>query len=152
MAKTLVWSGELDDALVQRVYQGGWTKLVLCSEGGDIYCARAICDYLRTRPREILVTGKCFSAATAIAVAGSHCSATPGTRFMVHKPYTTGVEGGSHVLQNEKAELDVWLAWYSDLLVERTKLARNDWEDLLVAETYMSVAGALDVGLIDEVS
>jgi len=152
MSKSLIWSGDVDDALVRLVYKGNWTKLVLCSEGGDIYAARAICDYLLKRGnKEVLVTGKCFSSATAIAISGSHCSSTPGTRFMVHKPHTTGVEGGVSVLKNETKELDEWLDWYVDLLVTRTNLSESDWMDLLEAETYMGAPAALDAGLIDKI-
>lgn len=144
-----MWSGDIDDGLVSLVYKGGWSKLVLCSEGGDIYAARAICDYLARHERHVIVTGKCFSAAPAVAIAATSCVATPGCRFMVHKPHCTGVEGGPHVLKNETEELNVWLTWYLDLLTERTKLSREDWSDLLDAETYMSATAALDAGLVD---
>lgn len=151
MTKHLIFSGDIDNSLVQQVYQGGWSKLILCSEGGDIYCCRAICDYLARNERKVHVVGKCFSAATAIAVSGSSCTASPGCRFMLHKPHSTGVEGGSHVLKNEKDELDVWTSWYLDLLEARTKTSRADWEDLLAAETYLSASAALDAGLIDKI-
>jgi len=144
-----VWSGDIDDGLVSLVYKGGWSKLVLCSEGGDIYAARAICDYLGRVERHVVVTGKCFSSATAVAVAATSCVATPGCRFLLHTPSALGVEGGSKVLKNETHELDVWLTWYKDLLCERTKLSREDWTDLLEAETYMSATAALDAGLVD---
>jgi len=151
MPKYLVFSGDIDDSLVQQVYKGEWSKLILCSDGGDIYCTRAICDYLAKNERKVYVIGKCFSAATAIAVSGSRCVASPGCRFMVHKPHSTGVEGGSHVLKNEKEELDVWTAWYLNLLEARTKTTRADWEDLIAAETYLSASAALDAGIVDKI-
>ena len=149
--KDLVFSGDVDDPLVTLVYKGGWNRLVLSSEGGCIYCCRAICDYLlKEDDKQILLTGRCFSSSTAIAVAGAHCSATTGTRFMVHAPHTDSVEGTARSLENEKNELDAWLSWYLDLLECRTKLPRSDWKDLVENETYLSASAALELGLIDD--
>lgn len=151
--KDLVFSGDVDDALVTQVYKGEWKGLTLSSEGGCIYCCRAICDYLlKEDNKEILLTGRCFSSSTAIAVAGAHCVATPGTRFMVHVPHTDSVEGIARTLENEKKELDAWLTWYLDLLECRTKLPRSDWKDLIENETYLSASAALEIGLIDEIA
>lgn len=149
--RKLVWAGDVEDELVAKVYKGGWSTLVLSSEGGDLYACRAIVDYLTKHEKPILVTGKCFSCATAIAVAASKCEATPGTRFMVHRPHIMGLNGESDVIAREKHELDTWLKWYLDLLVRRTHTPKETWEDLVQDETYLSSRAALDIGLVDSI-
>lgn len=149
--RQLVWAGDVDDELVWRVYAGGWSRLVLCSEGGDLYAARAVSDYLLAHPKPVLVTGRCFSAATAVAVSASWCRATPGTRFLVHRPCASDLGSGEmEELAREKDELTVWYKWYLQLLAERTCAPRATWEDLAGDETYFGVAAALKLGLVDE--
>ncbi len=149
--RKLVWAGEIDDELVAKVYRGGWSSLTLCSYGGDIYAARAIVDYLLRRPKPVLVTGACFSAAIAIAVAGEVCYATPGTKFMVHPPSIEHINGLSRHLGNEAKELDEWLAWYLSLLADRTDADRQTWKEMLEADTYFGVLIAQELGLVDGV-
>lgn len=150
--KKLVWAGDVDNELVGKVWKGGWSKLILCSDGGCIYSARAVCDYLLANPKPVLATGRCFSAATAICVAAETCLATPGTRFMVHEPSVDSTSGGARQMKNEAEEMRVWLDWYLGLLADRTHTDRRAWHDLVRAETYLSAAAARDVGLIDGVT
>ncbi len=149
--KKLVHSGEIDDDLVGKVYRGGWSELTLCSYGGDIYAARAVVDYLLAHPKPVLITGACFSASLAIAVAGEVCYATPGARFMIHRPEAKNVEGHSRELRNEAAEIDDWVKWYLELIAGRTDADFQTWNEMLEDETYFGVKIAQELGLVDGV-
>jgi ATP-dependent protease ClpP protease subunit len=149
MAKKLVYAGEVGSELVQKVLRGGWTELILCSDGGCIYCARAICDYLLATEKKVLVTGQCMSAATAIAACGNPCIATTSTRFMVHPGGAEGATGGEKEMRNHAEELKVWNDWYIELLARRTKEGEEVWRDLFREESCFGARIALELGLID---
>lgn len=151
MGKRITHSGDVDDDLVVKVYSGGWERMTLCSEGGDLYAARAISDYLLIHPKPVLVTGKCFSAAIAVAVSASCCRATPGTRFMAHRPSITGLSGQAAEIAKEKDELTVWYKWFLQLLADRTDTPLEEWKDLADDETYFGIQAALKLGVVDEV-
>ena len=151
MPKKLVYSGEIGNELVKAVWAGNWTELVLCSEGGDTDCCRAICDYLLSHEKRILVTGKCMSAATAIVACGNPAIATPSTRFMVHKSNIESVSGTAREMVNHGEELKLWDEWYVNLLEQRTKASSEQWRELCSEETCFGSKVALELGLVDEV-
>ena len=151
MTKRLVYSGEINGELVQRVLKGGWSELVLCSDGGCTYCMRAICDYLLTHEKKVLVTGQCMSSATAIVACGSPAVCTESCRFLVHKSHLDGASGGIPEMKNNAEELRIEEEWYFDLLAKRTGTPDITWRELCMEESCFGATVALELGLVDKI-
>ena len=133
------------------MYKTGWSELVLFSDGGCIYAANAVCDYLLAHEKKVIAVGQCMSAATAIIACGSPAVCSPGTVFMVHPPHAQDIGGRAHEVKNHAVELDRWEKWYMELLSERTGTTVDQWKDLMEQEAHFGAKVALELGLVDEV-
>ena len=151
MPKRLIHSGEVNDFLVEKVYKPGWSELVLFSDGGCIYAASAVCDYLLTHEKKVIGVGQIMSAATAIIACGSPALCSPNTVFMVHSPHCQDIGGRAHEVKNHALELDRWERWYLELLETRTGTSQDQWKDLMTEETHFGAKVALELGLVDEI-
>jgi ATP-dependent protease ClpP protease subunit len=151
MNKKLVFSGEINNDLVEKVYRGGWSELILCSDGGCTYCMRAICDYLLKHDKKVMVVGQCMSSATAIVACGAPAVCSENCRFLVHKTHLDGASGGIPEMKNNAEELRIEEEWYFDLLEQRTKTTQDVWRELCSEESCFGSKLALELGLVDEI-
>lgn len=144
--------GEINDAFLRVI----WTApdiLVMSSEGGDMPSCFSAVDFLELHPTSILVTGVCLSAAVPVLASGVQRLATRRTRFMVHPITVDGlkrVERGR--LQLEAEDLGRLTKEYCRILARRTKRPATWWESAMTTETWMDVAEAKKIGLVDRVA
>jgi ATP-dependent protease ClpP protease subunit len=151
MAKKILHAGEINHDLVEKVYKGGWSELVLLSDGGCTYCMRAICDHLLSHDKRVLVVGQCMSSATAIVACGAPAVCSENCRFLVHKTHMVEASGGIQEMKNNAEELRIESEWYFELLERRTKTTQEVWRDLCREETCFGATVALELGLVDEI-
>ena len=130
MTKRIIHSGEIDNSLVEKVYKPGWSELVLCSEGGCIYCARAVVDYLLAHDKKVIGIGQIY---------------------MAHFSSADGAAGGAHEMRNHAEELTRWNTWSLELLELRTGTSQDQWVDLMEKEVHFGAKVALELGLVDEI-
>ena len=134
-----------------QVWKGGWSEIVLCSDGGCVYCMRAVCDYLLAHDKKVIGVGHIMSSATAILACGSPAVCSPSCRFMVHKSHLDNASGGIAEMKNNAEELRIESDWYFDLLEQRTKVTQEVWRDLCHEESCFGAKTALELGLVDEI-
>lgn len=149
--------GELNEGHVSRLLAADEkAPLVLCSPGGPVEIARALCDVLLWCPRTILAVGEIASAAIPVLACGSKGRRFCGKScsFVFHLPYTErpGIiqEADAANLTNQLVGVREWL---HATLGDNTD--RNPtWWDTVVRngqDTQWSADDALLIGLADAV-
>lgn len=147
----IAYAGEINDRFLETLYQMP-RRLILSSEGGDVYTLGAAVDLLLgVGDVAIIGTGCIFSAAVPILTCGKTRFCTANTRFMVHEAYEDGVSGGARKLIREVRELRRASLLYLDTLAHRTKKSRAFWARLMRNEVYFGAKEALKWGVVDEV-
>lgn len=147
----IMFSGAIDDRFLETIYQMP-KRLILSSEGGDVYTMGAAIDLLQgLGDVEVIGTGCIFSAAVPILACGCSRSCTRQTRFMVHEAAEDGTTGGAYRLKLEARELRVANSIYLEALVKGTKKSRAFWARLMARTTFFGAQDALRWGLVDRI-
>lgn len=121
------------------------------SPGGDVAAGVAIYNYLNEHDGEVTVKvdGIAASIASLIAMAGDKIVMLPGSRMMVHLPWT--VAGGN---ADDMKQVINMLEKTGESMVPiyaaRTGLSEERINELLKAETWMTAQEAVDLGFADE--
>lgn len=125
--------------------------LSINSPGGSVFDALAIFNALRNSGAEITVRvmGIAASAASYIAMAGDKIVMPENTFMMVHNPIA-GVYGNADDMRELADVLDKVGASLLATYVKRTGKPENEVAALLAAESYLSAAECVDLGLADE--
>lgn len=123
------------------------------SSGGDVFTALAISNVIKARGNtNIIIDGICASAATLIAVAGSHISMANNALFMIHEP---AVYMSGYYQEAELVKVETSLNAIQETLIQTYKsrpLSEDvNLEDMLLDETWMSATEAKNYGFVDEV-
>ena len=147
-SKKLLLFEEITPETGRKVYAGGYTEIVLCTDGGDTDVMRAICEYLIRKPKVITVTGRCQSAGVPIAAAASELLAYPGVEWL-HHPATAEVEGPVSHIQNALESLHRQERWVDAFLEERTGRPARLWAADGLDEKVFTNKEALEWGLLD---
>lgn len=136
------------DALPESVTQ---IILRINSPGGEVFEAMSILNMLRAHKASVLavVDGLAASAGSVIAVGCDETVMSPGTQMMIHSPSTI-VWGNAHEMRKEADVLDS--VEESIISIYRDKAGESAWGELLVAETWYTAEGAVEVGLADRVA
>lgn len=114
--------------------------LVLNTCGGDLHCAFALYDALRSRPDiQVIGTGQVASSGILVLLGADRRSATPNTRFMCHPVACEGnAEQERLFLQNQIVSL----------IAERTGMALAYVQKLMSKVTWFGVKQAECLGLV----
>lgn len=127
--------------------------IVLNSDGGDVYEALGIIDYIHSLSVKvnIIARGRAFSAA------GLLLSCTTGLRaaskltyIMLHELSTYNVGTATDIKVNATHVDDLDLNMFS-LLANHTKQNKEFWEKVARRDFYMSADKALELGVIDQI-
>ena len=120
------------------------------SPGGEVSEAIAILNMLRAHRASVtaVVDGIAASAASVIAAGCDDVVMSPGTRMMIHSPWTYA-SGNASELRKAAMTLDS----FESSLVEiyEAKAGEQDWGALLAEETWLNSQEAVDLGLADRV-
>lgn len=120
------------------------------SPGGEVWEAMAILNMLAAHRARVIavVDGLAASAASFIAASCDETVMSPGSQMMIHSP--------SHIAWGNAAEmrktadfLDVLQASMIEVYTE--KAGEKDWAALLDAETWLTAAATVELGLADRV-
>ena len=128
-------------------------KIVLNSEGGDLWEALKIYDYIRAFAPElpIGVFGINMSASTVILAASKHRSASPNSRHLIHNPWAFAVGDAETMLiqsQELQVEEDNLVSIYVGLLGKTA----DEVKALMKPERIMTTQDAYNIGLINEIT
>lgn len=138
--------GELRDI------QASAIDLHLNCEGGEVFDGIAIYNALVNHPAEVTVyvDALAASAASFIAMAGSHRVMAKNARMMIHD--ASGLCIGNAREMRELADLlDDTSDNIASIYAERTGTKPEDWREAMRNETWYTAQAAVDAGLADAI-
>ena len=147
-------SGEITARTVEEVHQalssGRLDKIILNSQGGDLYAGFAIYDAILGKDITVHCTGFVASSAIVVMLGGAHRDATPLTRFMTHK-VAMETDNGIEPDPDDLRELETTTNLIVDLLTSRSRISKEVAQSLLAQNVHFGVREAESWGLIDGV-
>jgi len=120
------------------------------SPGGEVWEAMAILNMLGAHRAEVtaVVDGLAASAASFIAASCPETVMSPGSQMMIHSP--SSIAWGNAAEMRKTADfLDKLQQSMVEVYAE--KAGEKDWASLLEAETWLTAADAVELGLADRV-
>ena len=127
--------------------------LLLNSNGGDVYEALGIIDYMRSLPVPVNVVarGRAMSAGAMILCCGTGVrAASKQTTIMVHEASAEIYGKSADIKANADHIDDLEEDFYKEMEL-RTKQTADFWRKACRKDFYMSAAKALEYGIIDEI-
>lgn len=125
----------------------------LNSGGGDVFEGIEIYNYLKSLPNYITieVTALAASAASLVAMAGDKIIIRTGANMMVHEASTMAFGNKSDIQKtlNALTAIDTSIV---DIYHDRTGLDRNEIDNLIANETWLTADEAINKGFADEKS
>lgn len=166
VGSSIIWSGSISDKFLTLLLSSVLSErkdkekdkncLFLKSEGGCLYAATSVVDWLEQNPLTTVATGSCMSAAVPIVAAGQKGRrlATHRTRFMLHSVWAELPAVHLNSLKKEAEEMEYSWQAYCEMLARHTgKYDVNWWKKKCNTEAgwYFSPEEAVDLGIIDSV-
>ena len=140
-------------AFKEELFSGsGPITLHISSPGGDCIAASRIYTMLMDYPHDVTVQidGMAASAASVIAMAGTHVQMSPTSMMMIHNPFTVAM-GDSDEMRRAMQLLDEVKESIINAYEIKTGLSRTKLAHLMDSETWMSAHKAKALGFCDEV-
>jgi len=136
------------DALPDSVTQ---IILRINSPGGEVFEGVSILNMLRAHKATVtaVVDGLAASAASFIAAGCDETVMSPGTQMMIHSPWSF-TYGNAVELRKTAEMLDGIEASIVEIYTE--KAGEKDWTALLAADTWMTGAETVELGLADRIA
>lgn len=124
----------------------------LNSPGGDCIAASQIYTMLMDYPGDVTVQidGMAASAASVIAMAGTHVTMSPTSLMMIHNPFTIAM-GDTEEMRKAIQLLDEVKESIINAYQIKTGLSRAKISHLMDSETWMNALKAKEMGFCDEV-
>ena len=131
-------------------------KIILSSEGGDVYDGFGLIGYMESVPIKFHIhcVGKIMSMALPIAVAGDLTTASPYCTFMYHEisssiPYQENIQ----YFKQETRESERLQKMYDEYLINHTKLDKEFLDGIKGrrADYYFSAKEAIKYGVISKI-
>ena len=122
------------------------------SNGGSVFQAQAMYNFLRTHPANVTVRidGIAASAASLVAMAGDKIIMPENAMMMIHNP-AGGVMGEADEMRDMAEILDKIRDMIVNAYEAKTGQSREKIIDLMNAETWMSATEAHELNFCDEV-
>ena len=128
-------------------------NLLLNSNGGDVYEALGIIDYIESLsvPVNIIARGRAMSAGAMILCCGTGIrAASKSTTIMVHEA-SAEIFGKSGDIKANADHIDELEADFYKIMANKTKQDEEFWRKACRKDFYMSAIKAKELGLIDEI-
>jgi ATP-dependent Clp protease protease subunit len=128
-------------------------NILINSNGGDVYEALGIIDYIRILevPVNITARGRAMSAAAMILCCGTGIrAASASTTIMVHEA-SAEIFGRSTDIKANANHIDNLENDFYSMLEKYTNKDADYWRKACSKDYYMSAATAKELGLIDEI-
>lgn len=121
------------------------------SPGGAVHDGISIYNQLRNHGAriEVLVEGLAASIASIIAMSGDVIRMGTGSMMMIHSPWTIAL-GNADDMRKVADVLEKHEDALLDIYVKRSGAKRDDVQEMLAAETWMTGAEAMKHGFCDE--
>lgn len=122
------------------------------SPGGSVFDGLAIYNALRRHPAavEVRVEGLAASIASVIALAGDSVRIEPSAFMMIHNAWAL-VIGSATELVEMAATLEKIDGQLRAIYSKKTGRPEAEFAELMAAETWLTAAEALELGLVDAV-
>ena len=127
--------------------------LMLNTNGGDVYEALGIIDYMQSLsvPVNVVARGRAMSAGAMILCCGTGVrSASKQTTIMVHEA-SAEIYGKSADIKANADHIDDLEEDFYKVMESKTKQNADFWRKACRKDYYMSAAKALELGVIDEI-
>lgn len=127
--------------------------ILLNSNGGDVYEALGIIDYINTLsvPVNVVARGRAMSAAAMILCCGTGIrAASLSTTIMVHEA-SAEIIGKSADIKANADHIDELEEDFYRMMAAKTKNNEEFWRKACRKDFYMSAEKAKELGLIDKV-
>ena len=130
----------------------GPITLHINSPGGDCIAASQIYTMLMDYPHDVTVQidGMAASAASVIAMAGTHVTMSPTSMMMIHNPFTAAM-GDTAEMRKAIQLLDEVKESIINAYQIKTGQSRTKLSHLMDSETWMNAWKAKELGFCDEV-
>src|SRR3972149_1537627 len=144
---------ELIDVMAQVDKSAKEITVIINSSGGLVETGFAIYEFLTSlkKPITTIISGKCASMATIIALTGTKRQVVKGSEFLIHNPWINNVSGDASQLAEMsaaiKAEEDKMIALYSKVTGSSVK----GIELLMKEEKPMDLQKAKELGFVTEI-
>jgi len=128
-------------------------NLLLNSNGGDVYEALGIIDYIESLavPVNIIARGRAMSAGAMILCCGTGVrAASKSTTIMVHEA-SAEIFGKSADIKANADHIDELEEDFYKIMAIKTNQNEEFWRKACRKDYYMSAAKAKELGLIDEI-
>jgi ATP-dependent Clp protease protease subunit len=128
-------------------------NLLLNSNGGDVYEALGIIDYIESLsvPVNIIARGRVMSAGAMILCCGTGIrAASKSTTIMVHEA-SAEIFGKSADIKANADHIDALEEDFYKIMANKTKQDEEFWRKSCRKDFYMTANKAKELGLIDEV-
>lgn len=148
-------SGEILDGaeeLIQQIGDAPRVELRIDSPGGNSSAALAIYEAIQGREVSVEISGKCYSAAVTLAMAGARVKMAHDARMLLHRA-VQHVVGDSDVLRSEAKRLDKINARIIAIVCARTRQPEDVVRHWFASgvDTCFSADEAREAGLVDEI-
>lgn len=127
--------------------------LLINSNGGDVYEALGIIDYIESLsvPVNVIVRGRAMSAAAMILCCGTGIrAASKSSTIMVHEA-SAEIFGKSADIKANAEHIDELEEEFYKMMAKKTKHDEEFWRKACRKDYYMTAAKAVELGLIDKV-
>ena len=128
-------------------------NLLINSNGGDLYEALGIIDYIQTLsvPVNVIARGRAMSAAAMILCCGTGLrAASKSSTIMVHEA-SAEIFGKSADIKANAEHIDELEEEFYRMMAKKTKHDEDFWRKACRKDYYMTAQKALELGLIDKV-
>ncbi|MBQ2617191.1 MAG: Clp protease ClpP [Synergistaceae bacterium] len=166
MYKITNQSGDSTEILLYSLIEGGTTAakvikslqsnpsgnitLRINSDGGEVFDAIALYNYLKDKHVTVIIDGMCASAASIVAMCGEKIIMKSGSMMMIHNPVTLAF-GDSSDMKNAAEMLDKVTGIIEDIYQAKTGLQGEEIVEMMNAQTWMTPQEALEHGFCDEI-
>lgn len=127
--------------------------LLINTNGGDVYEANGIIDYIQTLdvPVNVIARGRAMSAGAMILCCGTGTrAASKNTTIMLHEA-SAEIFGKSADIKANADHIDQLEEDFYDLIAEKTAMDKDFWRKACRKDFYMSAEKALELGIIDKI-
>lgn len=128
-------------------------NLLLNTNGGDVYEALGIIDYMESLsvPVNVIARGRAMSAGAMILCCGTGLrAASKSTTIMIHEA-SAEIFGKSADIKANADHLDDLEEDFYKVMADRTKMDADFWRKACRKDFYMTAEKAVELGLMDKV-
>ena len=152
------WFGGVDAETFVQAIRGmtGDVSIRINSPGGDVFAARAMAQAIREHGGKVTahVDGYAASAASFVTSVADETVMAPGSMLMIHKAWSIALGNADDFMATASLleKIDGTIA--ETYVAAATKRGKEgaDFEALMAAETWLTGAEAVEVGLADSIA